>query len=191
MIFKACHCNQLSFGTVDEVLEKRNLDWSPHPSFCLVNTVDTPCMLKHISDSAVENYDDGIFDYENGFSKLNRESGVQYDFSTIPQCDGEVDENEALHMKSSITKSIYAANCEISEVSIIAIFLRNCIHLWNTNEEHLLFEFSGKHKEMSCIYCFFRRCCLRLNMERKRGPKSLKLYEIVHQLFKFDKLNWD
>ena len=45
---------------------------------------------------------------------------------------------------------------------------------------------------MSCAFCFFRSCSLRLNDKRKKGPKGLKLYEIVHQLFKYeDKLGWN
>ena len=92
--------------------------------------------------------------------------------------------------EDSLIKKVYASNCEIYEVSVISNFLRKCVHLWKVDDNHQLCGFYEKHKEMSCMYCFFRSCCIRLETERKKGPKSLKLHEMIHQLFKFDKMGW-
>ena len=109
----------------------------------------------------------------------------------IPQIDGGIDEDESKMKKDAVDKKIYASNCDIYEISVIINFQRNCIHLWTVDENHKLCPFYEKHREMSCMYCLFRSCCIRISSERKRGPKRLKPYEIVHQLFKFESLQWD
>ena len=41
------------------------------------------------------------------------------------------------------------------------------------------------------FFCNLRSSFLRLSAERKKGPKSLKLYEFVFQLFRYEKLHWN
>ena len=167
------------------------MQWPSHDNNCSFSTFDTSYKAKYLFDSEIMDCEDEVFKDENEVLKLKMCDGIQHELFKIHQVDGGVDEDEALVSNEAFIRKVYAANCEIPEVSMMANFLRNCTHIWNTGEEHGLCEFSGKHKEMSCIFCFFRSCCLRLNTERKKGPKSLKLYEIAHQLFKFDRLKWD
>ena len=52
-------------------------------------------------------------------------------------------------------------------------------------------EYNSKHKELNCFFCNVRSSCLRISAERKKGPKSLKVFEFVFQMFRFEKLGWD
>ena len=105
----------------------------------------------------------------------------------IPQFDGG---NDECIDKMSL-KKVYAVNCEIDEISVVANFLRSCHFLWRLSYNHELCEYNAKHKEMNCFLCNVRSSCLRLSEERKKGPKSLKLYEFVFQIFRIDKLGWN
>ena len=126
------------------------------------------------------------------FPKSRYCHGEAQDGYRISQFDGGADENKSDNREIKMIKHVFAANCEIKEVSVVANFLRKCSHIWKPVQYHDLCEFYAKHKEMSCTYCFFRSCCLRLNVKRTKGPRGLKLNEIVHQLFKYDiKLRWN
>jgi len=126
------------------------------------------------------------------FPKSRKCRSEKYHFTGIHQFDGADDENESTNRNINLQKEVYAVNCEINEVSTVANFLRTCFHIWCHAKDHELCEFHVKHKEMSCTYCFIRSCSSRLNEKRKKGPKGLKLYEFVYQLFKYqDKLEWN
>ena len=66
----------------------------------------------------------------------------------IPQFDGGNDEE----MSIISSKKLYAVNCEIDEVSIVANFIRSCDFLWKLSKSHELCEYNSKHKEMNCFF---------------------------------------
>ena len=107
------------------------------------------------------------------------------DESMILQFDGGDDTNK------SFTKKIYAVNCEIDEICIVSNFFRSCDFLWILGAGHEKCEYNSKHKEWNCFFCNVRSSFLRLSAERKKGPKSLKLYEFVFQMFRYEKLAWN
>ena len=113
-------------------------------------------------------------------------SEVSSDESMILQCDGGNDLKD-----SSLVKRVYAVNCEIEEISTILNFVRSLDFIWIISSSHELCDFNSKHKELNCYFCHLRSSCLRLGAERKKGPKSIKVYEFVYQLWQYEKLSWD
>ena len=134
---------------------------------------------------------DGASDFlfEDNTSFELKFSSLEHDDFFIPQLDGSINLDAIEYSKPF--KTIYAVNCEIIEVSILINFFRSAHPLWEALKEHELCIFDKKNTQLGCFICHFRSSCLRLNVERKRGPKSLRPYEFICQLDKYNRMNWN
>ena len=57
-------------------------------------------------------------------------------------------------------------------------------------DEHATCELTKEEKGLNnCFFCALRSSCIRLNDRGKKGPKSLKPYEILSQLGQFKKIH--
>ena len=132
-------------------------------------------------------------------------AGPSEDKNAIPQLDGNIsllsedetaidqlDGNNSvpLEVEANMKKSIFSANCASNEVIQLLTFFRSFDFVWENIDWHNLCKFSSS--EESCFFCHIRSSGLRLNGERGRGPKSLKINEFVSQLGKYKSfLGWD
>ena len=105
----------------------------------------------------------------------------------FPHIDGAHDEEK----ETLSAKNVYSVNCEIDEICVVINFLRSSDFLWKLSTNHPKCDFNSKHKELNCYFCHVRSSLLRLNVHRIKGPKSLKPYEFISQLFRYEKLRWD
>ena len=97
----------------------------------------------------------------------------------IPQLDGLDDnltDDERKH------KGLFAVNCEETGIIQLMNFFRGFDILWENVSKHKICNFN-----QNCFYCHMRSSSLRLNVERKKGPKGLKMNEFVSQLDQYEK----
>ena len=105
----------------------------------------------------------------------------------IPQIDGledEVTDDEA----ELANLRLYGVKCEEVQIIQMLNFFRSFDLLWRHNEEHQLC-----NPKSNCFYCHMRSSMLRLTSDRRKGPKVLKMNEIVSQLNQYEEIqqiNW-
>ena len=103
----------------------------------------------------------------------------------IPQLDGH--NSESSDDESLAKKKLYSISCEVKELTQVISFFRPKDFLWKSLTCHRLCTKSD------CFLCHMRSTCLRLNVERGRGPKNLKIIEFCSQLNQLQSklgLNW-
>ena len=110
----------------------------------------------------------------------------------IPQFDGGNDSDDAdlVSQFDALRKDVYAVNSEIAEITTLVNFFRGCDYLWKNVKIHQM----CRPESMTevCIFCYMRSSCLRLNLHRSKGPKSVKLVEFISLLPKFETdLGWN
>ena len=98
----------------------------------------------------------------------------------IPQMDG-LEDIISSGDEEIEDKNQFAVNCDRKEVINIMNIFRSFDMLWESLKGHTLCDVKN-----SCFFCYFRSACLRLSIRRKKGPKSLKMNELVSQLYKFE-----
>jgi len=76
-------------------------------------------------------------------------------------------------------KTLFAVNCEIDELIHIVSFFRSCHFLWGSVVHHSLCTEKMTEK---CFLCNMRSSLLRLNSTRKKGPKTLKMIEMLSEI---------
>ena len=99
----------------------------------------------------------------------------------IPQVDGADDEEIEDQDK-------FAINCESKELIQMINFFRSFDLLWEAANRHTLCSF-----KQNCFFCHIRSCILKLNKERRMGPKGIKPQELVSQLWQYEEklfINW-
>ena len=75
---------------------------------------------------------------EGHFPKSKKCNGRKLEFCRIIQVDGADDKSDQICKPEDMIKQIFAANCEIEEVSIVANYLRKFIHVWRPSKDHEL-----------------------------------------------------
>ena len=112
-----------------------------------------------------------IEEIDNFDSSLDNDSSSSLNILQVDGNESEEDVDE--------TKSLFTVNCEIDDIIQIISFFRSCQFLWDSLVHHSL---CTKTVTEKCYLCFMRSSLLRLNVQRKKGPKSLKMIEMLSQL---------
>ena len=111
----------------------------------------------------------------------------------IPQFDGgndSFDDENLVSQFDVLRKDIYAINSEIDEITSLVNFFRGCDYLWKNETIHQMCRQESVNEV--CAFCYMRSSCLRLNLHRSKGPKSVKLVEFISLLPKFEAdLGWN
>ena len=104
----------------------------------------------------------------------------------IPQVDGEVGNSSEDEVN---IKKIFAVNSECEEINQSLSFFRGFSSIWKLFENHKLCPESSTNP---CFFCHMRSTFLRLVSSRGRGPKSLKVVEVISQLDQYQThLGWN
>ena len=117
-------------------------------------------------------------------SYLTHEEKEIFTNCNIAQLDGNCDEIMISDSDTEIECNAYAINCENKKINILLNFLRKFFGSWPLTYIHPLCNF--QHKDENCFYCLIRSSCLRIEGYRVKGPRSMKPYEYVSQLFKYE-----
>ena len=137
-----------------------------------------------------------IFDkmyYKNKTGNENNSDEDQDNWEyMISQLDGQTDMESSgeEEQEEEIKKNVFSVNCEIREISYLMNFFRSFDCLWRSKLTHCLCE--SDQKESSCFFCSMRSSCLRLNGQRTKGPRNLKMLEFISQLHQYQtNFGWD
>ena len=109
------------------------------------------------------------------------------DNDLIPQIDGNSREDDG----NIQHKDVYAINSEMDEVICLINFFRSCSFLWTNAKIHPFCKSESLTDD--CFFCYLRSSCLKLNLPRSKGPRSVKLIEFISQLPQYEteiKWNW-
>ena len=98
----------------------------------------------------------------------------------IIQVDGLEDSIDDENQTDQI-KDIFAINCENNDIVQMISFFRSFQFLWLSFDKHSLCAV-----EDSCFFCNIRSSILRVNETRVKGPLSLKIYEFISQVGKYE-----
>ena len=163
--------------------------------------------ISSIAGSNMKNQDEQDLVTDDQLFQVSEDnmSESSQDRNVIPQLDGNIslfsedetpiiqlDGNDSLLTEDEerIKKSMFSINCASEEVTQLVTFFKSFNFVWETIDWHNLCRY--KSLEESCFFCHMRSSCLRLNGERLKGPKSLKINEFVSQLDKYKTfLGWD
>ena len=92
----------------------------------------------------------------------------------IIQLDGNLSDEE-----DSLLKTLFGIKCETEELVQAINFFRSFTCLWEILNYHLV---CPRTLDIRCFLCHMRSSCLRLNVKRHMGPKTLKMVEMVSEL---------
>ena len=90
----------------------------------------------------------------------------------LTQLDGHLSLSGTSGGEENKKKKIFSVNCEIEEIIEVITFFRSYNFIWKALTCHQLCT-------TDCFFCNMRSTCLRLNAQRGRGPKSLKIMEFI------------
>ena len=126
-------------------------------------TIVNDCVLQECENSEDQNL----------VSLIDERSEITPSEIRIPQFDGNI--NGSSEDDQIVNKTIYSINCEMTEIIEVITFLRSFDFYWKYLENHKLCE--PKKSAEQCFFCHMRSSCLKLNNQRSKGPRSLKIIE--------------
>ena len=133
-------------------------------------------------------HEGGYSEDQNLISLIDERSEITPSEIRIPQFDGNM--SESGEDDQIVNKTMYSINCEMSEIIQVITFFRSFDFYWKYLENHKVCE-PNKSAE-NCFLCHMRSSCLRLNNQRSKGPRSLKIIEFTSQLNLFKStLGWN
>ena len=195
-------CHEISFGSVDEV-------WI---SFCSCGSLNNPHLIENMSVnsncSEVSNALDvmnqrvnispviteisskerimlhqGDRNASSGDYSMDTFYGELYSSYNLPQIDGNISEDG----NEDVSK-IFAINIDKDQILQLTSFFRSFKSVWQSFKCHQLCD---ETLHVKCFFCCMRSSYLRLNAMRRKGPKSLKLVEMLLQLNQLETiLDW-
>ena len=174
-------CDEISFGSVDEIWKQIHIYGSPK------NCQKSKYMSGYSDCSETDhNNVESIKEDNDASSEISMESfkSELSSFSNIIQLDGNVSEEEEEQLSS-----LFTINTDIDEIRQLVTFFRSFGVLWQALVFHPL---CNETLPVKCFLCCTRSSILRLTSKRIKGPKSLKLYEMISQLDQLETLlNWN
>ena len=149
------------------------------------NSIDEPDELLIRSKGKTESFQQG---YGITITESPCYMMKNWKISQLDGFDDEDIEDEEIGNEAVEDKSVFALNCESEELIQMINFLRSLTTFWETDDSHKLCIF-----KKCCFFCYMRSSSLRLNEERRKGPKGLKISELVSQLGQYQEklfINW-
>ena len=129
-----------------------------------------PAAKENFHEQKLNNYIDTHLD-ENYCNKMESLMDIS---RNIPQLDGNISDEEPQY-----TKAIFSINCDTEPIVHVISFFRSLMFIWDSLSCHALCSEKSSQKR---FFCHMRSSSIRLAASRVKGPKSLKMLEVVSQL---------
>ena len=132
------------------------------------------------------NHDDISWGQDPGTYQYESHDDIMFRYAEhchITQLDGNFSEKDDEDVTD--LSNIYSINCERDEVIVLVSFFRSFDFIWNSLTSHKLCSTQAKKE---CFFCYMRSSCKRLNCIRGKGPRNLKMIEMLSEFNQLDSI---